>query len=314
MADKKISALTAATTPLAGTEVLPIVQTGTTVKASIANVQAAPVAVGTANAVQYLNASKVPTTSANLLFDGAVVAVGGTSSAWSGVGNVVQLTGTALWGSSAVGHVSLNTFFDGANYKYIATDFVTDYYQFGGSHVFRFAPSGTAGDNVAFTTAFSTTAAGNIAFPNGQGIDFSATAGTGTSELLSDYEEGTWTPELKFGNATTGITYSVRNGTYTKIGRQITAYCSIGLSSKGSATGAAELYGLPTALPTAGINVPVSVWASTLTYSGVFNFHAEGTTNRIALQQLSTLGVVTYLNDTNFANNTTLEISITYIV
>lgn len=40
MADKKISALTNATTPLAGTEVLPIVQSGTTVKVSIANVTA----------------------------------------------------------------------------------------------------------------------------------------------------------------------------------------------------------------------------------------------------------------------------------
>jgi hypothetical protein len=40
MADKKISALTAATTPLAGTEVLPIVQGGSTVKVSITNVTA----------------------------------------------------------------------------------------------------------------------------------------------------------------------------------------------------------------------------------------------------------------------------------
>jgi hypothetical protein len=162
MADKKISALTAATTPLAGTEVLPIVQTGTTVKASIANIQATPVAVGTANAIQFLNASKVPTTSANLLFDGAVVAVGGTSSAWSGVGNVVQLTGTALWGSSAVGHVSVNTYFDGSNYKYLTTDFVTDYYQFAGSHVFRYAPSGTAGTNVPFNTGMTLDASGNL--------------------------------------------------------------------------------------------------------------------------------------------------------
>jgi hypothetical protein len=37
MADKKISALTAATTPLAGTEVLPIVQSGATVKVSVAD-------------------------------------------------------------------------------------------------------------------------------------------------------------------------------------------------------------------------------------------------------------------------------------
>ena len=40
MADKKISALTGATTPLAGTEVLPIVQGGSTVKVSIADVTA----------------------------------------------------------------------------------------------------------------------------------------------------------------------------------------------------------------------------------------------------------------------------------
>ena len=40
MADLKISALTASTTPLAGTEVLPIVQSSTTKKVSIANVTA----------------------------------------------------------------------------------------------------------------------------------------------------------------------------------------------------------------------------------------------------------------------------------
>jgi len=40
MADKKISALTGATTPLAGTEVLPIVQGSATVKVSVANLTA----------------------------------------------------------------------------------------------------------------------------------------------------------------------------------------------------------------------------------------------------------------------------------
>jgi hypothetical protein len=40
MADTKISALTGATTPVAGTEVLPIVQSGTTVNVSIANLTA----------------------------------------------------------------------------------------------------------------------------------------------------------------------------------------------------------------------------------------------------------------------------------
>ena len=40
MADKKISALTSAATPLAGTEVLPIVQSGATVKVSAADITA----------------------------------------------------------------------------------------------------------------------------------------------------------------------------------------------------------------------------------------------------------------------------------
>jgi uncharacterized protein YqfA (UPF0365 family) len=40
MADTKISALTAATTPLAGTEVLPIVQSGVTKKVAVSDLTA----------------------------------------------------------------------------------------------------------------------------------------------------------------------------------------------------------------------------------------------------------------------------------
>jgi hypothetical protein len=78
MADKKISELTAATTPLAGTEVLPIVQSGTTVKASIANVQTATYSGGTANGVAFLDASKVLTTGSGLVFDGTNFSTTGT--------------------------------------------------------------------------------------------------------------------------------------------------------------------------------------------------------------------------------------------
>ena len=46
MADKKISALTGASTPLAGTEVLPIVQSGNTVKATVANIVGAGTSPG----------------------------------------------------------------------------------------------------------------------------------------------------------------------------------------------------------------------------------------------------------------------------
>ena len=55
---------------------------------------------------------------------------------------------------------------------------------------------------------------------SGKGIDFSATAsgsGTMTSELLSDYEEGTFTPTITNGFTTPG--YSLNAGRYTKVGR-----------------------------------------------------------------------------------------------
>jgi hypothetical protein len=55
---------------------------------------------------------------------------------------------------------------------------------------------------------------------SGKGIDFSATAGTGTSELLADYEEGTWTP----GNGTNSTVNSVSSAFYTKVGRIVNAY------------------------------------------------------------------------------------------
>ena len=59
---------------------------------------------------------------------------------------------------------------------------------------------------------------------SGKGIDFSATSGSGTSELLDDYEEGQWTPI--WSNATTGGTSasgSNNHGRYIKIGKHVTA-------------------------------------------------------------------------------------------
>ena len=52
----------------------------------------------------------------------------------------------------------------------------------------------------------------------GGGIDFSATSGTGTSELFDDYEEGTWTPTT--ASDASGA-FSTAEGVYTKIGRLV---------------------------------------------------------------------------------------------
>jgi gliding motility-associated-like protein len=76
MADQKISQLTASTTPLAGTEVLPIVQSGVTKKTSVESVLTSVQPSGTANGVTYLNGSKVLTSGSVFTFDGTNVGVG----------------------------------------------------------------------------------------------------------------------------------------------------------------------------------------------------------------------------------------------
>jgi hypothetical protein len=93
---------------------------------------------------------------------------------------------------------------------------------------------------------------GNLALANGnlvmstsgKGIDFSATAGTGTSELLNDYEEGTWTGTL--AGLTTSPTVPVTTtGRYTKIGREVKVSIYFqGVSTVG-ASGVMRITGLP---------------------------------------------------------------------
>ena len=84
------------------------------------------------------------------------------------------------------------------------------------------------GDNVLATAPTLvgdvTLSTGNLIVSNGKGVDFSATPGTGTSELFADYEEGIWTPgtfAYGAGGAVPTFTSFASSGKYTKIGRQV---------------------------------------------------------------------------------------------
>jgi hypothetical protein len=79
---------------------------------------------------------------------------------------------------------------------------------------------------------------------SGKGIDFSATAGTGTSELLADYEEGTWTPAYDSTGATFG--YSIQYGSYVKVGNMVKAQFRLRANSvTGTTTNPVNISGLP---------------------------------------------------------------------
>jgi hypothetical protein len=171
VSNTKISALISATTPLVGTEVLPIVQSSTTVKVAT-------------NDLTVRNIRSNATT------------------------GILQVTGPAA-ASTRVMTVP------DANFTAARTD----------------AAQSFTGDQTLST--------GNLVIgTSGKGIDFSATPGTGTSELLADYEEGTWTPTSGLGVAT------ANSGTYTKIGRQVTVIGTLTFPVQVSAT-AATINSLP---------------------------------------------------------------------
>jgi hypothetical protein len=198
MADKKISALTGATTPLAGTEVLPIVQSGATVKVAT-------------NDLTVRNFRANATT------------------------GILQVTGPTA-ASTRVMTVP------DANFTAARTD----------------AAQSFTGDQTLST--------GNLVIgTSGKGVDFSATSGTGTSELFADYEEGTWTPA---GNGFGGLT--VTFATYTKTGRAVTVTFDVTFPSLLGNTDLAYLAGLPF--------IPATNWSG----SGALGY--RGSVSMVALQ------------------------------
>lgn len=113
MADKKISALTAATTPLAGTEVLPIVQSGATVKAAVSDLTSGRTVAMAGATISGLTATRPVFTdgSKNLTSSGTVpVANGGTGSTTASSGGVAYASSS----SQIVTNVN-NLSFDGSN-------------------------------------------------------------------------------------------------------------------------------------------------------------------------------------------------------
>jgi hypothetical protein len=202
MADKKISALTAASTPLAGTEVLPIVQSGATVKVAVSDLTAGRAIAATSlttAVVQATNSGGLTLKNSSGTAQLSVGAGGGDNITLSVATNITPANAAVAISPTGTGTLTLNP----------AT----------ASTINNMSIGATTALSGRFTDVTATT--GNVVIgTSGQGIDFSATPGTGTSELLADYEEGTWTPNQGIGLTVVGTFSS--SGKYTKIGRQVT--------------------------------------------------------------------------------------------
>jgi hypothetical protein len=138
---------------------------------------------------------------------------------------------------------------------------------------------------------------------------------TAAANALDDYEEGTWTMGVSFGNAAAGITTSSNTGTYTKVGRQVTVNGYLVLTSKGSSTGVAKITGLPFTIANSNANTSVpSLWFNVITFVNQFQGYGEIGLTTIRLQESTSLGVASDLTDVDFANNSAIIVSFTYFV
>jgi hypothetical protein len=136
---------------------------------------------------------------------------------------------------------------------------------------------------------------------SGKGIDFSATAGTGTSELLDDYEEGTWTPVVT-ANVGSITTYAA-SGKYTKIGRLLTLQFTIVITDNGTGSGAMFVDGVPFAA------------SNTSSEAGCGREEAStGISLAVGIRATTQLIVNTYSGSYPGVNGYRLDCSITYTV
>ncbi len=129
-----------------------------------------------------------------------------------------------------------------------STNFQTDF-QIGGTAVSSTAAElnlldGSSDANSTASKAVILDGSGNIALPDGKGIDFSAASGSAagsTSALLDDYEEGTWTVAATMASGSITLTGSKNQGHYVKIGRQVFISGELGVSAVSSPSGSLYL-------------------------------------------------------------------------
>lgn len=147
------------------------------------------------------------------------------------------------------------------------------------------------------------------------GYNFTATtpASGMTSRLLNNYEEGTWVPNISFGNASVGVTSSTAAGYYTRIGNMVHVSCLLVLTNKGSSTGSARVTGLPfTVANNSAAYSAASFWFDLITYVGMIVGYGNVNLNTIDMLQTTALGANSALTEANFANGTRLMINLNY--
>jgi hypothetical protein len=126
-------------------------------------------------------------------------------------------------------------------------------------------------------------------------------------------DQGSFTPSLAFGGGAVGITYSIQQGRYQKLGSTVSFTIHIRLTSAGSSVGSAFINNLPYR-NNSSMRQSVSI-NQVLGVSGVTSMagYIDAGDNNITLIN-GNVNSTTNLNDTNISNTGIFLIAGTYMV
>ena len=185
------------------------------------------------------------------------------------------------------------------------------------------APTSTTGSIQLNGSDVLTIDSSGITLATGKDLTLSSTAldasasgiylgGTASANLLDDYEEGTWTPEVNFSGGTVGITYISRTGTYRKVGNLVTIGFNVALSSKGSSVGSLRIGGIPFNGLNEGIEYHSHPYLVTLSHSGNLTCYIPTSGLYISFVDFTDAGSPAFLKETDVNNTSILRGSLFY--
>ena len=160
-----------------------------------------------------------------------------------------------------------------------------------------------------------TITSGNLVVSSGNGIDFSATSGTGTSELFDDYEEGTWTPAFSGSSGSAGSAAYSSAGFYNKTGNTVTIWGYVNITNKGSWSGTLLVTGLPfTSASSAWSLGGLWITASTINSQEWFQSLVPTNDSKVIFARNYNAGADAYLEVSRVTTSTALRFTCTFRV
>jgi len=163
-----------------------------------------------------------------------MIGIGGVTPKTQNTFDAIEFGKTGFLGSQTGARtveMASNAYYN-SGWKYKENDVASQYYQYQGYHAFTSAVSGSADGAISFVERLRIESGGdvditdgNLKLASGHGIDFGATggpaSGTGGSEILSDYEQGTFSPDWFDDGGAFVSSYTTQYGQYTKIGNVV---------------------------------------------------------------------------------------------